>query len=70
MGNVSDPVELTDQEKKVLRLMASGMTCDQMAEDMNLKVQTIKWYRMRLRVKFKASTTAELMHKVTGLGLL
>lgn len=70
MYNDSDPVELTDQEKKVLHLMASGMTCDQMAEAMNLKVQTIKWYRMRLRVKFKASTTAALMHKVTGLGLL
>ena len=65
-----DVVTVTDQEKKVLALMAAGMTCDQMADAMGLSVQTIKWYRMRLRAKFHASTSVELIHKAGAQGLL
>ncbi|MBO7385885.1 MAG: hypothetical protein J6U63_06065 [Clostridia bacterium] len=54
----------------MLKLMAAGLTCDQMAEAMGLKVQTIKWYRMRLREKFQAATSLELIHKAGAQGLL
>ncbi len=66
----ADEVKVTSQEKKVLELMAAGKTCNQMAEDMGLTVQTIKWYRMRLREKFNAATSSELIHKAGAHGLL
>lgn len=70
MERNTDIVSLTAQEKKVLALMAAGMTCSQMAEAMALTVQTIKWYRMRLRYKFHAATSSELIHKAGMQGLL
>lgn len=70
MEHTTEAVSVTDQEKRVLALMAAGLTCDQMAEAMGLKVQTIKWYRMRLREKFHAATSLELIHKAGAQGLL
>jgi len=70
MEQNADIVSLTGQEKQVLALMAAGMTCKQMAEAMSLTVQTIKWYRMRLRAKFNAATSSELIHKAGQQGLL
>ncbi len=66
----ADEVKVTSQEKKVLALMAAGKTCDQMAKEMGLTLQTIKWYRMRLREKFNAATSSELIHKAGAQGLL
>ena len=50
--------------------MAAGKLCVEIAEELNLKEQTIKWYRMRLREKFDATTSSELIHKATEQGLL
>lgn len=66
----SDTVTLTGQEKRILTLMAEGRLCKEIAAEMNLTEQTIKWYRMRLRAKFNASTSSELIHKANALGLL
>ena len=54
MEPFDDEVKVTSQEQRILELMAAGKTCNQMAEDMGLTVQTIKWYRMRLCAKFQA----------------
>lgn len=32
--------------------------------DLGLTLQTIKWYRMRLREKFNAATSSELIHNL------
>lgn len=63
-------MKLTPHEQKVLELMAAGKLCVEIAEELNLKEQTIKWYRMRLREKFDATTSSELIHKATEQGLL
>ena len=70
MEPFDDEVKVTSQEQRILELMAAGKTCNQMAEDMCLTVQTIKWYWMRLRAKFHAATSSELIHKAGAHGLL
>jgi len=70
MEPFDDKVKVTSQEQRILELMATGKTCAQMSEDMSLTLQTIKWYRMRLREKFHAATSSELIHKAGAQGLL
>lgn len=50
--------------------MAAGKLCAEIAEELGLKLQTIKWYRKRLREKFDATTSSEMIHKATEQGLL
>lgn len=70
MDAAENEVKLTEQEKKILALMAEGKLCTEIAEELSLTVQTIKWYRMRLRTKFHAATSSELIHKAGIQGLL
>ena len=70
MEPFDDEVKVTSQEQRILELMAAGKTRNQMAEDLCLTAQTIKWYRMRLRAKFHAATSSELIHKAGAHGLL
>lgn len=70
MSAPENEIKLTDQEKKVLALMAEGKLCTEMAEELSLTVQTIKWYRMRLRAKLNASTPSAVIRRAIELGLL
>ncbi len=62
--NAGRPVHetLSDREFEVLRMMASGKTVSQVAEDLHLSVTTISTYRGRILEKMNMTTTAELMH--------
>lgn len=70
MDASENEVKLTLQEKRVLALMAEGKLCSEMAEELGLTVQTIKWYRMRLRDKLNASTSSAVIRRAMELGLL
>ena len=70
MDASENEVKLTVQEQKVLALMAEGKLCSEMAEELGLTEQTIKWYRMRLRAKFKASTSSAVIRQTMKQGLL
>ena len=70
MDASENEVKLTVQEQKVLALMAEGKLCSEMAEELGLTEQTIKWYRMRLRTKFKASTSSAVIRQAMKQGLL
>jgi two-component system, NarL family, invasion response regulator UvrY len=52
---------ITDREHQVLVLIASGKTLTQIAEDLNLSVQTVGTYRARLLEKMCLKSTAELI---------
>ena len=52
---------LSNREFEILRLLASGRTVKQIAEDLSLSVSTISTYRVRVLEKMKMRTTAELM---------
>ena len=67
MENVS---ALTAKEQAILKLVSEGMTSEQIAEQMCLSLPTIKWYRKKLRAKFEANTSVEMVRKAMKQGLI
>jgi DNA-binding NarL/FixJ family response regulator len=61
---------LSDQEMKVLNLMAEGATTDEMATYLYLSQRTIKRRIKDIRNKLEANTRAEVIAKAHELGLL
>ncbi len=59
----ANTVKLTQREKSILQEVAIGRTTPQIAEDLGLSPETVKWYRKQLLVKFSATTSAELVRK-------
>lgn len=53
---------LSDRELEVLRMLASGRTNSQIAEELHLSTTTVSTYRARILEKLGMNTTAELMH--------
>ena len=53
---------LSDREYQVLRLIASGQTVTQIADQMRLSVKTISTYRTRILEKMRMNTNAQLTH--------
>ncbi|MDP4174464.1 MAG: response regulator transcription factor [Bacteroidota bacterium] len=62
--NVEGPLHgtLSDREYQVMRLIASGRTAKQIADELALSVKTISTYRARLLEKMKMKTNAELTY--------
>lgn len=52
---------LSDREHQVLRLMTSGRTVSEIAEDLSLSVKTVSTYRTRLIEKLGVRTTSDLV---------
>ena len=52
---------LSDREYEVLRLIASGKTVSEIAEQLSLSVKTISTYRTRVLEKMNLKNNAELM---------
>lgn len=52
---------LSEREQEILRLVAQGFTSPQIAEELSLSAETIKWYRKRLLSKFEAENSAEMI---------
>ncbi len=52
---------LSDREFEVLRMLASGKTVGQIAQELHLSATTVSTYRARILEKMNMTTTAELM---------
>jgi DNA-binding NarL/FixJ family response regulator len=52
---------LSDREFEVLRMIASGKTVSQIAEELHLSVTTVSTYRARILEKMRMTNNAELM---------
>ena len=63
-------IRLTAKEQRILQMIAEGHTSEQIAERLYLSLPTIKWYRKRIKVKFDADTTVEVVRKAVELGLI
>ena len=64
MGETTvNDIKLTRREMSILQEVAIGRTTPQIAEDLGLSPETVKWYRKQLLVKFLATTSAELVRK-------
>ena len=53
---------LTDREYQVFRMIASGMTANEIADRLSLSVKTIRTYRDRLLQKMNLKNDVELTH--------
>jgi len=59
-GSVKSVI-LTNVEKNILRLICKGLTNPQIAQQLSLSHETIKWYRKRLLAKLNVKNTACLV---------
>jgi DNA-binding NarL/FixJ family response regulator len=62
-GDLQKPAQdlLSDREFQVLRLIASGKTVSEIAQDLSLSVKTVSTYRTRILEKMGLRNNAELM---------
>jgi len=57
--------ELTVREREVAARLLEGMTSKEIGKTLTISHRTVEIYRARLMRKYKASTTADLVHKLT-----
>ena len=60
---------LTERERQVFAAVASGRLNKQIAGDLRIVEQTVKFHRARLMERMHARTAAELMHIAAKLGV-
>ena len=53
---------LSDREYQVLRMIGSGRTVSEVADELGLSVKTVSTYRARILEKLHLRTSAELIH--------
>jgi two-component system response regulator NreC len=61
---------LSDREREVLRLVASGFTSREIADQLSLSPKSVETYRARIMEKLELSTRAELVRYALRRGLL
>ena len=67
----SKPEEaLNDRELKVLRLFAAGLTNAEIAQEMFLSTNTVKWYAKNIYRKLNVNRRMQAVAKARTLGLI
>lgn len=61
---------LSNREFEILKLIGSGKTVSQIADDLTLSVKTVSTHRTRILHKMEMKTNAELTHYVVKNGLV
>ena len=56
-------IKLTRREMSILQEVAIGRTTPQIAGELGLSPEIVKWYRKQLLLKFSATTSAEVVRK-------
>jgi len=56
--------ELTAREREVAARLLDGLTSKEIGKTLNISHRTVEIYRARLMRKYRASTTADLVHKL------
>lgn len=66
--SASRPVkaELTAREREVAAYLMQGLTSKLIGKTLDISHRTVEIYRARLMRKYQASTTADLVHKLTA----
>lgn len=57
----NDVIRISKKEHRIIQLIADGKTSQEIAEEMDLKLPTIKWYKKKLKAKFMVGSTALLI---------
>lgn len=61
---------LTEREKVILRRIAEGRSSQQIADELGLAWETIKWYRKRMLAKFQVASSLEMVLKAMEQGIM
>lgn len=61
-------VSLKEKEVQILQMIAEGKTSPQIAQVMCLSLNTIKWYRKKLKAKFETNGTIQMVRKAIDMG--
>lgn len=70
-SNIQNFVEpLNDRELSILRLMAAGLSNREIAEELYLSVNTVKWYSSHIYGKLGVKKRAEAVDRAHELGVL
>jgi len=64
------PEPLTDREIQILRLMAAGLSNQDIADELFLTPSTVKWYSHQIYQKLGAKRRTEAVDLARGLGVL
>ena len=56
--------ELTAREREVAAQLLDGLTSKEIGKSLNISHRTVEIYRARLMRKYRANTTADLVHKL------
>ncbi len=62
--------EITAREQEILRQLSQGLTSRQIASNLSLSSETIKWYRKRMLAKFNADNTAQMVRQALESGII
>jgi PAS domain S-box-containing protein len=60
--------ELTAREREVAARLLDGLTSKEIGKTLNISHRTVEIYRARLMRKYRANTTADLVHKLMAGG--
>ena len=63
-------VSLKEKEVRILQMIAEGKTSPQIAQAMCLSLNTIKWYRKKLKAKFETNGTIQMVRKAIDMGCI
>ncbi|MBE6244479.1 MAG: helix-turn-helix transcriptional regulator [Bacteroidales bacterium] len=63
-------VSLKEKEVQILQMIAEGKTSPQIAQAMCLSLNTIKWYRKKLKAKFETNGTIQMVRKAIDMGCI
>lgn len=63
-------MNLNDREIDILKMLADGKDSKYMAAKLSLSLETIYWYRKRLRVKFNTNSTTAIISEAIRRGLI
>ncbi|MEK9953164.1 MAG: PAS and helix-turn-helix domain-containing protein [Curvibacter sp.] len=58
--------ELTAREREVAAHLLEGLTSKEIGKSLTISYRTVEIYRARLMRKYRANTTADLVHKLTA----
>jgi LuxR family maltose regulon positive regulatory protein len=64
------PEPLSDREKQILRLIAAGLSDREIAEELYLSVNTIKWHNRQIYDKLGVSRRGQAVARAQELGIL
>ncbi|MBO6223151.1 MAG: response regulator transcription factor [Bacteroidales bacterium] len=68
--NEEKKLSLTQKEERILQLISEGKTSKEIADVLCLSLNTIKWYRKKLKAKFDSSSTIQTVRKAIDLGII